>query len=57
VSIFPLLQLGFNIMFASCYVKIYLDNIFYGFGFVLNDFMVLDTVNVYINDNASTYIV
>jgi hypothetical protein len=44
-------------MFASCYVKIYLDNIFYGFGFVLNDFMVLDTVNVYINDNASTYIV
>jgi hypothetical protein len=57
VSAFPLLQLGFNITFASCYVKIYLDNIFYGFGFVLNDFMVLDTVNVYINDNASIYIV
>jgi hypothetical protein len=34
-----------------------MDNIFYGFGFVLNGFMVLDTVNVSINDDASIYIV
>ena len=49
--------IGFNIEFVGCCVKIYMDNIFYGFGFVLNGFMVLDTVNVSINDDASIYIV
>jgi polysaccharide pyruvyl transferase WcaK-like protein len=44
VSIHALLQLGFNIAFVVCCVKIYLDNIFYGSGFVLNGFMVLDIV-------------
>ena len=44
-------------MFVSCCVNIYLDNIFYGSGFVLNGFMVLDTVNVSINYDASIYVV
>jgi len=52
-----LLQLSFNIAFVGCCVKIYLENIFYGFDFVLNGFMVLDTVNISINDDASIYVV
>jgi hypothetical protein len=57
VSVLALLLLGFNIVFIGCCVKIYLDNIFYGSGFVLNGFMVLDIVNVSINDDASIYVV
>jgi hypothetical protein len=57
VSVLALLQLGFNITFVGCCVKIHLDNIFYGSGFVLNGFMVLDTVNVSINYDASIYVV
>jgi len=53
VSVLALLQLGFNIEFVGCCVKIHLDNIFYGSGFVLNGLMVLDTVNVSINYDAS----
>jgi hypothetical protein len=55
--VLALLQSGFNIVFVGSCVKIYLDNIFYGFGFVLNSFMVLDTVNVSINYYASIYVV
>ena len=44
-------------MFIGCCVKIYVDNIFCGSGFVLNSFMVLDTVNVSVNDDASIYVV
>jgi hypothetical protein len=57
VSILALLQLGFNIVFVDCCIKIYLNNIFYGSDFVLNGFMVLDIVNIYINDDASIYVV
>jgi hypothetical protein len=49
--------LGFNIVFVGCCVKIHLDNIFYGSGFIFNGFMVLDTVNVSINYYASIYVV
>jgi len=44
-------------VFVGYCVKKYLDNIFYNFGFVLNDFMMLDTVDVSINDDVSIYIV
>jgi len=44
-------------VFVGNCVKIYLDNIFYNSGFVLNDFMMLDTVDVSINDDVSIYIV
>jgi hypothetical protein len=57
VSILALLQLGFNIAFVGCCVKMHMDNIFYGSGFVLNGFMVLNTVNVSINYDASIYVV
>ena len=56
MSVLTLLQLGFNIGFVGC-VKIHLDNIFYDSGFVLNGFMVLDTVNVSINYDALIYVV
>ena len=39
-------------MFVGCCVKIHLDNVFYGSSFVLNGFMVLDTVTVSINNDA-----
>jgi hypothetical protein len=32
-------------------------NIFYSFDFILNGFMVLDTVNVSIKDDASIYVI
>jgi len=35
----------------------YIWNIFYCFDFILNGFMVLDTVNVSIKDDASIYVV
>jgi hypothetical protein len=44
-------------VFIGYYVKIYLDNIFLNFGFVLNGFMMLDTVDVSINDDVSIYTV
>ena len=43
-----LLELGFRIMFENSCVKILLDNVYYGSGYLLNGFMVLDTVNVFI---------
>ena len=55
VSILALLQLSFYIVFLGCCVKIYLYNIFYDSSFVLNGFMVLDTINVSINDDVSIY--
>ena len=57
VSVLTLLQLGFNITFVGYCVKIYLDNIFYCFGFVLNGFIVLDIINISINNDVSIYIV
>jgi hypothetical protein len=57
VSVLAFLQLSFNIVFVGCCVKIHLDNIFYGSSFVLNGFMVLDTVNVSINYDVSIYVV
>ena len=41
VSVLVLLELGFSIMFENGCVKILLDNVYYGFGYLLNGFMVL----------------
>ena len=57
VSVLVLLELGFCIVFDSGYVKVFLDNIYYDSGYLSNGFMVLDTVNVFINDNTSIYVV
>ena len=52
-----LLELGFSIMFENSCVKILLDNVYYSSGYLLNGFMVLDTVNVFINNDTSIYVV
>ena len=52
-----LLELGFSIMFENGCVKILLDKVYYGSRYLLNGFMVLDTVNVFINDDTSIYVV
>ena len=57
VSVLVLLELSFSIMFENGCVKILLDNVYYGFGYLLNGFMVLDTVNVFINDDTFIYVV
>ena len=57
VSVLVLLELGFSIMFKNGCVKILLDNVYYDSGYFLNGFMVLDTVNVFINDDTSIYVV
>ena len=44
---------GFSIIFTNGCVKVFLDNVYYGSGYILNGFMVLNTVNVSVNDNAS----
>ena len=41
-SIISMIGLGFSFQFKSGHLSIYLDNTFYGNGFILNDFMVLD---------------
>ena len=52
-----LLELGFSIMFENGCVKILLDNIYYGSGYLLDGFMVLDTVNISMYDDTSIYVV
>ena len=34
-----------------------MDKVYYGSGYLLNGFMVLDTVNVFMNDDTSIYVV
>ena len=57
VSVLVLLELGFSIMFENGCVKILLDNVYYGFGYLLDGFMVLDTVNIFMYDDTSIYVV
>ena len=52
-----LLEHGFRIVFDSGCVKVVLDNIYYDSGYLLNGFMVLDTVYVFVNDDTSIYVV
>lgn len=55
VSVFILLKLGYNLHFSYNSVKIYLGAVFYGFGFLLNDFMVLETL-FYDCDNTINFL-
>ena len=45
--------LDFSFQFESRHLIIYLDNTFYGRGFILDDFMLLDLVNSSFNANSS----
>ena len=57
VSVLVLLELGFQLMFNKGCVKVFLDNVYYGSGYVLDGFMVLDTTNIVLNDSSSIYVV
>ena len=46
VSVVVLVKLGFKIVFGKDYVKVLLDNIVYGYGFLSNEFIVLDTTPI-----------
>ena len=46
VSVVVLVKLGFKIVFEQDCVKVLLDNIVYGYGFLSNRFIVLDTIPI-----------
>ena len=47
VSMLVLLNLGFNLNFHDSVMDLYLGSTYYGSGFILNGFMVLNIDNVY----------
>ena len=59
VSVVVLVKLGFKIVFEQDYVKVLLDNIVYGYGFLSYGFIVLDiipinkTTSVFVTGNSS----
>ena len=54
VSVVVLLQLGFKIVFEKDCVNVLLDNVCYGIGFMLDGFIVLDSIPI--NTNTSTFV-
>ena len=60
VSVVVLVKLGFKIVFEQDYVKVLLDNIVYGYGFLSDRFIVLDTIpinkttSVFVSENSSS---
>ena len=60
VSIVVLVKLGFKIVFEQDCVKVLLDNIVYGYGFMSDEFIILDiipineTIYVFVTGNSSS---
>ena len=52
VSVLVLIKLGFKIVFKQDCVNVLLDNVVYGSGFLLDGFIILDTIPI----NKSTYV-
>ena len=52
VSVVVLVKLGSKIVFEQDYVKVLLDNIVYGYGFLSDGFITLDTIPI----NKTTYV-
>ena len=52
VSVVVLVKHGFKIIFEQDCVKVLLDNIVYGYGFLSDGFIVLDTIHI----NKTTYV-
>ena len=52
VSIVVLVKLDFKIIFEQDYVKVLLENIVYGYGFMSDGFIVLDTIPI----NKTTFV-
>ena len=57
ISILVLVELGFSIMFENGCVNVFLEKVYYGYGYLSDGFMVLDTVNVFMYDDLSIYVV
>ena len=55
VIVIVLLKLGFKIVFEKDSVKVLLDSIYYVSSFMLDGFIVLDTISV--NPNTSTFVI
>ena len=54
VSVIVMLQLGFKIVVEKDCVNVLLDNVCYRFGFMVDGFIVLDSI--LINTNTSTFV-
>ena len=54
VSVVVLVKLGFKIVFEQDYVKVLLDNIVYGFGFLSDEFIILHTIPI--NKTTSVFV-
>ena len=50
-----LLGLGFNLNFHDSVMELYLGTTYYGFGFILNGFMVLDIDNCASSNTNDSY--
>ena len=55
VSVLILVKLGFKIVFEQDCVKVFLDNVVYGYGFLSYGFIVLDTIPI--NKSTSTFVI
>ena len=55
VFVVVLVKLGFKIEFEQDYAKVLLDNIVYGYGFLLDGFIVLDTIPI--NKTTSAFVI
>ena len=54
VSVVVLVKLGFKFVFEQDYVKVLLENIVYGYGFLLDGFIVLDIIPI--NKTTSVFV-
>ena len=55
VSMLVLLSLGFNLIFHDSIMELYLGTTYYGYGFILNGFMVLDIDNCVLSNTNDNY--
>ena len=55
VFVVVLVKLGFKIEVKQDYVKVLLDNIVYGYGFMSDEFIVLDTIPI--NKTTSVFVI
>ena len=55
VSMLVLLSLGFNLIFHDSIMELYLGTTYYGYGFILNGFMVLNIDNCVLSNTNDNY--
>jgi GAG-pre-integrase domain len=52
IFVVVLLRFGFTLNMCGTSIKLYLDDVCYGYGYVSNDFIILDVVNIMISYNT-----